>query len=76
MIVKILGSGCAACKKLEKNAIKAIEELGLDATIEKVEDFELITGYGVMNTPALVVDEVVKITGKVANVKEIKKQLV
>lgn len=75
MVVKILGSGCASCKKLEKNAIKAIEELGIDATVEKVEDFELITGYGVMNTPALVVDEVVKITGKVANVKEIKKQL-
>lgn len=76
MNVKILGSGCAACKKLEKHAIKAIEELGLDATVEKVEDFELITGYGVMNTPALVVDEVVKITGRVASVKDIKKQLV
>ena len=75
MIIKILGSGCSACKKLEAHAKKAVDELGLDATIEKVEDFEKITAYGVMNTPALVVDEAVKISGKVASVKEIKKVL-
>jgi len=71
MIIKILGSGCSACKKLQKNTEKAVKKLGLDVTIEKVEDFEKITAYGVMSTPALVVDEEVKIFGKIASVSEI-----
>lgn len=75
MIIKILGSGCANCKKLEENAKQAIKELGLDATVEKVEDFKQILGYGVMKTPALVVDEKVKIMGRVASPEEIKKYL-
>lgn len=75
MIIKVLGSGCANCKKLEENARKAVEELGIDAAIEKVEDFKSILGYGVMKTPALVVDEKVKIMGRVATVEEIKKYL-
>lgn len=75
MIIKILGSGCANCKKLEENTKQAIKEMGLDATIEKIEDFKLILGYGVMKTPALVVDEKVKIMGRVASPEEIKKHL-
>lgn len=75
MIIKILGSGCANCKKLEENTKQAVKEMGLDATIEKVEDFKLILGYGVMKTPALVVDEKVKIMGRVASPEEIKKYL-
>lgn len=75
MIIKILGSGCANCKKLEENTKQAVKEMGLDATIEKVEDFKLILGYGVMKTPALVVDEKVKIMGRVASPEEIKKHL-
>lgn len=75
MNIKILGSGCASCKKLESNARKAVESLGIDATIEKVESIEEIMAYGVMSTPALVVDEVVKIMGKVAGPNEIKKIL-
>jgi len=75
MIIKILGSGCLNCKKLEANAKKAVEELGIEATIEKVEDFKDIVSYGVMSTPALVVDEQVKIMGRVASVEDIKKQL-
>lgn len=75
MIIKILGSGCMNCKKLEANAKKAVEELGIEATIEKVTDFKDIVAYGVMTTPALVVDEQVKIMGKVASVEEIKKHL-
>lgn len=75
MIIKILGSGCANCRKMEENAKKAVEELGIDATVEKVEDFKSILGYGVMKTPALVVDEKVKIMGRVATVEEIKKHL-
>jgi small redox-active disulfide protein 2 len=75
MNIKVLGSGCANCKKLEENTRKAVEELGIEATIEKVEDFKKILGYGVMKTPALVVDEKVKIMGRVAAPEEIKKYL-
>jgi small redox-active disulfide protein 2 len=75
MVIKVLGSGCANCKKLEENTRKAVEELGIDATVEKVEDFKKILAYGVMKTPALVVDEKVKIMGRVASSDEIKKYL-
>lgn len=72
MKIKILGTGCANCKKLEANAREAIKELGLDAEVEKVEDLREIVGYGVMRTPALVVNETVKVMGKVATVEEIR----
>lgn len=75
MVIKILGSGCANCKKLESNAREAVKELGIDATIEKVEDFKGIMAYGVMKTPALVVDEQVKVMGRVPSVEDIKKYL-
>jgi small redox-active disulfide protein 2 len=75
MVIKVLGSGCTSCKKLEENTRKAVEELGIEATIEKVEDFKKIMAYGVMKTPALVVDEKVKIMGRVATAEEIKKYL-
>lgn len=75
MVIKILGSGCANCKKLEENAREAIKELGIDATIEKVSDFKDILAYGVMKTPALVVDGKVKVMGRVASTEEIKKLL-
>ncbi len=72
MIIKILGTGCSNCKKLEANAREAIQELGIDATVEKVENMRDIVAYGVMRTPALVVDGVVKTMGKVTSVEEIK----
>lgn len=75
MIIKVLGSGCTKCKKLEANVKKAIEELGIDASIQKVTDFKDIVSYGVMTTPALVVDENVKIMGKVPSVEELKNYL-
>lgn len=75
MNIKILGSGCANCKKLESNVRQAVKELGIDASIEKVEDFKDIMAYGVMKTPALVVDEQVKVMGRVASIEEIKKHL-
>lgn len=75
MIIKILGTGCSNCKKLEANARKAVEELGIDVTIEKVTDFKDIMKYGVMQTPTLVADEEVKVVGKIASVEEIKKVL-
>ena len=75
MNIKVLGSGCKNCKKLEENAREAVKEMGIEASIEKVEDFKEIMAYGVMKTPALVVDEEVKVMGRVATVAVIKKIL-
>jgi len=75
MIIKILGSGCSNCKKLEANTKEAVKELGIEATIEKVEDFKEIMAYGVMQTPALVVDEKVKVVGRVLSAEDIKQYL-
>lgn len=72
MIIKVLGTGCTNCKKLESHANQAVKELGIDAQVIKVEDVQTIIGYGVMKTPALVVDEVVKVMGRVASVEDIK----
>lgn len=75
MNIKILGGGCANCKRLEENVKQAVSELGIDATIEKVTDFKDIMAYGVMSTPALVVDEKVKFMGRVLSKEDIKKYL-
>jgi small redox-active disulfide protein 2 len=75
VIIKILGSGCPNCIKLEANAKKAVEELGVEAVVEKITDMGLIIGYGVMSTPALVVDEKVLSYGRVPDVNEIKEIL-
>ncbi|TFC43602.1 thioredoxin family protein [Cryobacterium sp. TMT1-21] len=72
MIIKILGPGCANCVNLTKAATVAVAELGLDATIEKVEDYAAIVGYGVMSTPALVIDEKVVVSGRVPNLAEVR----
>lgn len=71
MIIKVLGSGCRNCKTLEKNVKKAVSELGLKAKVIKVEDPMQIMAYGVMRTPALVVNEQVVLMGRVPSVKEI-----
>ncbi len=52
MIIKILGPGCTNCKNLERATREALDQLGLDATVEKVQDYPTILGYGVMSTPA------------------------
>ncbi|MBU5255237.1 thioredoxin family protein [Tissierella praeacuta] len=75
MIIKILGTGCSKCNKLEENTKLAVEELGVNASIEKVTDFKEIMKYGVMQTPTLVVDEKVKAVAKIPSVEEIKKIL-
>lgn len=75
MIVKVLGSGCKKCEKLEANTRAVLKELGIEATIEKVENMGEIMTYGIMSTPALVVDEEVKFAGKIPSVKELKKYL-
>ena len=75
MTIKILGTGCSNCKRLEENTKKAVSELGLDATIEKVTEIKDIMKYGIMKTPGLVVDEKVKVSGRVPTAEEIKKYL-
>jgi small redox-active disulfide protein 2 len=73
--VKVLGSGCAKCNELEANVKKALDELGIDTAIEHVTDFSVIAAYGVMTTPALVVDGKVVSYGKVLKVDEVIKLL-
>lgn len=75
MVIKVLGSGCAKCNQLEEAMRSAVAELGIDATVEKVSDLNDIVGYGIMTTPALVVDEQVKLAGRVPSMDEIKKIL-
>ena len=75
MVIKILGTGCSNCKKLEENARKALAESGLPREVQKVEDLQEIMAYGVMSTPAMVLDEAVVSFGKVLNPKEILKLL-
>ena len=75
MIIKVLGTGCARCKSLEKITRKAVEELNLSATVEKVEDIQKIMEYAVMRTPALVIDEKVVMSGQVPKISELKELL-
>lgn len=76
MEIKILGTGCSNCKKLEANTKEAVKELCIEAKIIKVEDIKDIMNYGVMRTPAIVINEKVKMYGKVSSVDEIKKYIV
>jgi small redox-active disulfide protein 2 len=72
MIVKVLGPGCANCQNLEKATKAALANLGLAATVEKVTDYGVIAGYGVMSTPALVVDEKVLLAGRVPTTAQVR----
>ncbi len=73
--IKILGTGCAKCKNLEKATRDVVEKIGLDATVSKVEDIMDIMAYGVATTPALVVDGKVVVKGRVPSTDEITKIL-
>ncbi|PKQ17000.1 MAG: redox-active disulfide protein 2 [Actinobacteria bacterium HGW-Actinobacteria-7] len=71
MIIKVLGSGCANCQKLEQVAKQVVADLVLDAQVVKVTDMGEIMGYGVMSTPALVVDEQLRLAGRVPTYGEV-----
>ncbi|MFH0920757.1 MAG: thioredoxin family protein [Fibrobacterota bacterium] len=71
--IQILGSGCAKCKKLAETADAAAKLTGIPYTLEKVTDMTEILNFGVMMTPALVVDGTVKVSGRVPDIEEIKK---
>ncbi len=73
--LKILGTGCPKCQKLTETAEAAAQELGIAYQVEKVKDINDIMKFGVMVTPALVVDGEVKVTGKVPSVDEVKTML-
>lgn len=75
-IINVLGTGCPSCITLENNTKKAVEELNLEARINKISDIEDIIGYGVMNTPALVINNKITCSGRVPDVEEIKNMLI
>jgi small redox-active disulfide protein 2 len=75
MIIKVLGSGCKNCVNLKENTEKALKETGIDAEIIKIENMKDIISYGVMQTPALVIDEKVVSYGKVLKSGDIAKLL-
>ena len=72
MEIKVLGSGCAKCKTLEKLTREAVAETGVTAEIEKVEDMYKILSFGVMSTPALVINQKVVLSGRVPSMTELK----
>ncbi|MBN1194183.1 MAG: TM0996/MTH895 family glutaredoxin-like protein [Methanomicrobiaceae archaeon] len=70
--IEVLGTGCAKCRRLVKNVEKAVADLGIDAEIIKIEDITAIMDRGVMLTPGLIVDGELKVSGRVADVNELK----
>lgn len=75
MHIKILGMGCPKCRQLEANVRAVLEENGIEATVEKVEDIKAIMDYGILGTPGLVLDEKVISAGKVWKPKDLKQLL-
>lgn len=71
MDIEVLGSGCKNCVALERTTAEALGRLGMDEAITKVTDFGQIASYGVMSTPALAIDGVVKVIGRVPSVEEV-----
>lgn len=76
MEIKVLGPGCPKCKTLDKITKEVVDENQVDAKIEKVEDIMEIMGYGVMRTPALVIDGKVVLSGRVPSKEEIKNLII
>ncbi len=73
MKIEVLGMGCANCNKLYQNVVEAVKLSGKQVEVSKVEDIKKIMAYGVLSTPALVVDGVVKAAGKLPSIEDIKK---
>jgi len=73
--IEVLGPGCANCERLYKNTQRAVKELGLECELEKITDFNVIMGYHIMSTPGLVIDGVVKFSGRVPSVEQLKEML-
>jgi small redox-active disulfide protein 2 len=73
MKIQVLGKGCPKCRKTYDNTAQALKELGVCADLEKVEDLKSIMDFGIMITPAIAIDGVVKVTGKIPSVEEIRR---
>ncbi|MDI1356175.1 MAG: thioredoxin family protein [bacterium] len=70
--IKVLGPGCAKCKTTYNNVVEAVKQTGVDADVIKIEDIEEMMKYNVLTTPVLLIDDVVKVKGRVADINEIK----
>lgn len=73
MIIKVLGSGCSNCTRLEKNVLKALNNLNMEASVEKVTDLKTISSFNVLSTPALAINDKVVFSGKVPNSSTLEK---
>lgn len=73
--IKVLGTGCSKCSSTYTNVMEAVKELGIEANVVKIEDIEEMMKYNVLTTPVLMIDEVVKVKGRIATVAEIKEFL-
>jgi small redox-active disulfide protein 2 len=73
--IKVLGTGCAKCKTTYNNALEAVKQLAIEANVVKIEDIEEMMKYNVLTTPVLMINEEMKIKGRVADVNEIKQLL-
>jgi small redox-active disulfide protein 2 len=72
MLIQVLGTGCAKCKTLHEIVTKAVQETGVDALVEKVEDIEKIMAFEILMTPGLVIDGYVKTAGRLPSLDEVK----
>lgn len=75
MEIKVLGPGCPKCKTTYTNVLEALKQTGIDAQVTKIEDIEEMMKYNVLTTPVLMINDVVKVKGRVADIKEIKELL-
>ncbi|MDD5396446.1 MAG: thioredoxin family protein [Candidatus Moranbacteria bacterium] len=75
MNIKILGTGCPNCQQLEQNTKEALKQLGMEAYVEKVTEIQDIMNYGIMSTPALVIDENVLVAGMVPSVSDLMEKI-
>lgn len=73
--IKVLGPGCPKCKTTYNNVLEAVKQTGIEADVIKIEDIEEMMKYNVLTTPVLMIDDVIKIKGRVADVNEIKELL-
>lgn len=73
--IKVLGTGCSKCKTTYNNVLEAVKQLGIEANVTKIEDIEEMMKYNVLTTPVLMIDDVMKVKGRIAQIDEIKEFL-
>ncbi len=73
--IKVLGPGCSKCKTTYNNVLEALKQTGIEADVIKIEDIEEMMKYNILTTPVLMIDDVAKVKGRIADVKEIKELL-